>query len=74
MKSQNKIENILKEIWQDSIREKAKNKKRWYKIESIFFKETSWPCTMKVKLQSRGLINFTWSSRKIRKNHHYESF
>src|SRR6266540_5056778 len=33
MKTKNKIQNILKEIRRDLMREKLQNKKRWYKIE-----------------------------------------
>ncbi len=36
MKSQKEIENILKEIRKDSIKEKNQNKKKWYKIEKYF--------------------------------------
>ncbi len=35
--SQAEIKNILKEIQKDSIKEKVKNKKRWYKVEKYLF-------------------------------------
>ena len=32
MKSENEIQEILKEIRRDSMKEKLQNKKRWYKV------------------------------------------
>ena len=37
MKSQNKIENILKKIQKDLIKKKGENKKRWYKVGKYLF-------------------------------------
>ena len=32
MKTENKIQNILKEIRRDPMKERLQNKKRWYKV------------------------------------------
>jgi len=60
MKSRSKIENILKKIRKDPIKEKNKNKKRWYKVR-------------KYLLQGNKLIMHNESKVAVRRTYQFYS-
>ncbi len=71
MKSQNEIENILKEIRKDPIKEKAENKKRWYKVKKYLLQKNKLTIHNKSKVAARKTYQ---NSKNIRKDPHHESF
>ncbi len=73
MKSRSKIENILKEIQKDSIKEKNENKKKWYKIRKYLLQGNKLTMHNERKLQQEEPINFTQNSKEIEKDPLLES-
>ena len=58
MKSRSEIENILKEIRKDLIKEKNENKKRWYKIRKYLFQENKLTIHNESKVATRRTYQF----------------
>ncbi len=58
MKSRSEIENILKEIQKDPIKEKNKNKRRWYKVKKYLLQENKLTIHNESKVATRRTYQF----------------
>ncbi len=58
MKSRSEIENILKEIRKDPIKEKKENKKWWYKVGKYLLQENKLTIHNKSKVAARRIYQF----------------
>src|SRR6266540_6729657 len=76
MKTENEIQNILKEIRRDPMRERLQNKKKWYKVEKYLMQGNKLKMHQKTKVSARRTYQYyskikgDWdgpSSRKLEK-------
>src|SRR6266498_3214951 len=58
MKTENEIQNILKEIRQDPMRERLQNKKRWYKVGKYLMQENKLKMHKKIKVSARRTYQY----------------
>src|SRR6266540_3406660 len=58
MKTENEIQNILKEIRRDPMREKLQNKKRWYKVRKYLMQGNKLKMHKETKVSARRTYQY----------------
>src|SRR6266542_3590150 len=73
MKTENEIQNILKEIRRDPMKEKLQNKKRWYKVGKYLLQEKKIKLHQETKVSARRTYQYyskikgDWNGPSLRK-------
>ncbi len=58
MKTENEIQNILKEIRRDPMREKLQNKRRWYKVGKYLMQGNKLRMHKETKISARRTYQY----------------